>query len=104
MLGRNVGAERNFWAGVLPLFVKNMALPSIYARWNLTKATSGLSNLGLVRLPSPCEPFVERFDFVPTHPSCRGIAAGVVLAPCVLVYFVAQRVFLRGVQVAAGKG
>ena len=31
-------------------------------------------------------------------------AAGVVLFPCVLVYFVAQRVFLRGVQVAAGKG
>jgi len=31
-------------------------------------------------------------------------AAGVVLFPCMLVYFLAQRIFLRGVQVAAGKG
>ena len=31
-------------------------------------------------------------------------ASAVVLAPCVLVYFVAQKVFLRGVQVAASKG
>ncbi len=30
-------------------------------------------------------------------------ASAVVLAPCVLVYFLAQRLFLRGVQVAAGK-
>ena len=30
-------------------------------------------------------------------------ASGVILAPCVLVYFLAQRLFLRGVQVAAGK-
>ena len=30
-------------------------------------------------------------------------AAGVVLFPCVLVYFLAQRIFLRGVQVAASK-
>jgi len=31
-------------------------------------------------------------------------AAGVVLAPCVLVYFLAQRVLLRGVRTAASKG
>lgn len=30
-------------------------------------------------------------------------AAGVVLAPCVVVYFLAQRLFLRGVSVAASK-
>ena len=30
-------------------------------------------------------------------------ATGIVLAPCVLVYFLAQRLFMRGVQVAASK-
>jgi multiple sugar transport system permease protein len=30
-------------------------------------------------------------------------ASAVVLAPCVLVYFLAQRLFLRGVEVAASK-
>lgn len=30
-------------------------------------------------------------------------ASGVILAPCVLVYFLAQRLFLRGIQVAASK-
>lgn len=78
LLGRNVGAERSAWTRLLPLFVKNMALPSIYARWNLTKATSGLSNLGAVALPAPCEAFVEGIDFIPTHPSSRGISVGVV--------------------------
>jgi ABC-type glycerol-3-phosphate transport system permease component len=31
-------------------------------------------------------------------------ASAVVLAPCLLVYFVGQRLFLRGVRVAASKG
>ena len=30
-------------------------------------------------------------------------ASAVVLAPCVLVYFLAQRVFMRGIRVAASK-
>jgi hypothetical protein len=103
LLGRNVGAERNFWIRTLPLFVKNTAIPSIYARWNLTKATSGLSNLGLVTLPEPCEPFVDRFDFVTTHPSSRGVAVGVVtygdrLSICfhrLLVESTVERLFFR---------
>jgi len=30
-------------------------------------------------------------------------ASAVILAPCLIVYFLAQRLFLRGIQVAAGK-
>jgi ABC-type glycerol-3-phosphate transport system permease component len=30
-------------------------------------------------------------------------ATSVVLAPCVLVYFLAQKLFLRGVRLSAGK-
>ena len=31
------------------------------------------------------------------------MASGVILFPCILIYFLAQKVFMRGVQVAASK-
>ena len=39
-----------------------------------------------------------------TSVECLMAASAVVLAPCLLVYFLGQRLFLRGVRVAASKG
>ena len=39
-----------------------------------------------------------------TSVECLMAASAVVLAPCLIVYFVGQRLFLRGVRVAASKG
>ena len=78
MIGRNVGAEQNPFLRSVPLFLKNLILPEIYTRWSLSRATSGFSNLGRVVIPDQMIERVERFDFVPTHPSSRGINCGMI--------------------------
>ncbi len=78
MIGRNVGAEQNPFLRSVPLFLKNLIVPEIYTRWNLTQATSGFSNLGPVSVSERLEAHIERFDFVPTHPSTRGVSCGMI--------------------------
>lgn len=78
MIARNVGAEQNPFLRSVPLVLKNLILPEIFRRWNLNLATSGLSNLGQVSVPESWVDEIERFDFVPAHPSSRGVNCGVI--------------------------
>ena len=78
MIGRNVGAEQNPFLRSVPLFLKNLILPEIYTRWSLSQATSGLSNMGRATMPEAAGGAVERFDFVPAHPSTRGVSCGLI--------------------------
>ncbi len=77
-IARNVAAERSWRNRLVPLAVKNRVLPFTYDRFAQERTTSGLSNLGLVKLPPPLDAAVERFEFLPAPPTTRRIGCGVV--------------------------
>ena len=64
-MARNIRGERNPFARVVPLFVKDVILPTIYSSMTERYYTSGLSNLGKVTMPSHLSPYIKRFDFIP---------------------------------------
>lgn len=78
VISRNVGSERNPFLRHLPLAVKNALMPWIFRKWNLRWSTSGLSNLGQIRLPDAMAAQVERYDFLPTHPASRKLSCGAI--------------------------
>lgn len=55
-------AERNVFARVTPLFIKNLALQFIYRKLGDTTYTCTLSNLGKISVPASIEEYIERFD------------------------------------------
>ncbi len=77
-MARNVRGERNPVARILPLSVKNLILPSIYASVAEKHYTSGLSNLGSVDMPDHLAPYIKRFDFIPPPASGEKVKASVV--------------------------
>lgn len=77
-ISRNVGSERNVFLRHLPLLLKNRLMPWIFRKWSLRWATSGLSNLGQLRLPEAMNEHIERYDILPTHPSARGISCAAI--------------------------
>ncbi|MEM5947801.1 hypothetical protein WKV44_04510 [Spirochaetia bacterium 38H-sp] len=62
---RNVSSEKNIFARLTPLFIKNIILSKVYESWGDMRATSSLSNMGLIKLPEEIEKYIERFDFYP---------------------------------------
>lgn len=78
LLHRNVSATRNPLNRFVPLIFKNALMSNIYNRYGLSTTTSGLSNLGKVVMPEHLRPFIERFDFIPTHPGKRGVNCGII--------------------------
>lgn len=64
-MARNVRGEMRPAARLLPLAVKDILLPAIYSRYAETRYTSGLSNLGAIRMPEHLESYIKRFDFIP---------------------------------------
>lgn len=77
-ISRNVASEKNIFARLTPLFIKNLVLGKIYESWGDMRATSSLSNMGLVRLPENIEKHIERFDFYPPpNPTMKVCATAV---------------------------
>jgi hypothetical protein len=64
-MARNIRGEMRPAARLLPLAVKDILLPAIYSRYAETRYTSGLSNLGAIRMPEHLESYIKRFDFIP---------------------------------------
>jgi ABC-type glycerol-3-phosphate transport system permease component len=99
------GHLRIWWSVMLPLARPMMATVAIFtflATWNdlwgpliyLLSPEKGTLTLALAGFNRSYNTAVEHMM----------AASGVVLAPCLIVYFVAQKAFLRGVRVAASKG
>ena len=63
-IATNVNSEKSMIVRVMPLFVKNLVMKTIFSLVGERKSCLTLSNLGAVRIPSEMDGYVERFDFV----------------------------------------
>lgn len=76
-ISRNVKNEKNKLLRIIPLFIKNLMIPIVYQKFGERGYTSGLSNLGLVRMPKEIEKLIERFEFYPPPSKGNIIKMGV---------------------------
>ena len=63
-IAANVELEENFAVRCLPLVVKKPIIDYVNRHHGDIYFTQTLSNLGVVRLPEPMQPYVKAFDFV----------------------------------------
>jgi acetyl esterase/lipase/NRPS condensation-like uncharacterized protein len=64
MIATNVSNERILAVRLIPLFIKNIIMKTIFNSVGERKSCLTLSNLGNVELPEEMKPYVERFDFI----------------------------------------
>ncbi|RDW21299.1 alcohol acetyltransferase [Oceanobacillus arenosus] len=62
---RSVISEKFLVLRLMPSPIKDIVAPSIYSFFGEGQYTSGLSNLGIVSVPSEMEPFIERVECYP---------------------------------------
>ena len=74
----NVHDEERLFLKLTPLFIKNIVMKAIFMMVGERKSMLSLSNLGAVRLPSPMDEYIERFDFVLSPQSAAPYNAGVI--------------------------
>ena len=60
----NVRDEERMILKLTPLFLKNIVMKIIFMLVGEKKSTLSISNLGMVKLPSVMDDYVDRFDFV----------------------------------------
>jgi len=63
-IAANVGAERSFILKIMPLFIKNIAMKTVFNLFGERKSSITISNLGAVEIPDEMKLFVTRFDFI----------------------------------------
>ena len=61
-INANIGAEKNFFVRIMPLFIKNIALHISYKLFGENSYTTVLTNLGNVNAPKEFDEYVERYD------------------------------------------
>ena len=64
MIATNVSSERILAVKLMPLFIKNIIMKTIFNAVGERKSCLSLSNLGAVKLPEEMMPYVERMDFI----------------------------------------
>lgn len=64
-INRSVIGEESLALRLMPSPLKDIVAPSIYSFFGEGQYTSGLSNLGMVEVPSEIEQFIERFECYP---------------------------------------
>ncbi|MEJ8764649.1 alcohol acetyltransferase [Oceanobacillus sp. HCA-5259] len=62
---RSVISEKSLALRLMPSPIKDIVAPSIYSFFGEGQYTSGLSNLGIVQVPSEMEEFIERIECYP---------------------------------------
>jgi NRPS condensation-like uncharacterized protein len=62
---RSVIGEKSLALRLMPSPIKDMVAPSIYSFFGEGQYTSGLSNLGVVRMPEEMENYIERVECYP---------------------------------------
>ena len=67
-LSQNVGHEKSPLR-VLPLFIKSMAISTVYRRLGSTQCSGILTNLGSVKLPDEMADLIDSFELIPTPPN-----------------------------------
>lgn len=74
----NVRDEERMALKLTPLFLKNIVMKTIFMLVGEKKSTLSISNLGLVKLPTPMNEYVERLDFVLSVQSNAPYNAGII--------------------------
>ena len=69
LLSQNVGHEKSPLIRVLPLFIKSMAISTVYRRLGSTQCSGILTNLGSVKLPDEMADLIDSFELIPTPPN-----------------------------------
>jgi NRPS condensation-like uncharacterized protein len=64
MIAANLRSEKILAVRMVPLFLKNLVMKSIFNSVGERKSCITMSNLGQVRLPEEMKPYVSRFDFI----------------------------------------
>ncbi len=64
MIAANLRSEKILAVRMVPLFLKNLVMKSIFNSVGERKSCITMSNLGQVRLPEEMRPYVSRFDFI----------------------------------------
>ncbi len=60
----NVESEQMLIVKLMPLFIKNVVMKTIFNLVGEKKSCLSLSNLGAIKVPEKMEEYIERFDFV----------------------------------------
>lgn len=60
----NVKTEEVFLLKIMPLFIKNLAMKTVYNMVGERKSCINISNLGVIDIPDEMKEYVERFDFI----------------------------------------
>ncbi|MCX6334193.1 MAG: hypothetical protein NT092_07810 [Bacteroidia bacterium] len=68
-LSSNVSYEKLFIVRILPLFIKKMAIASVYRGFASKRWSGVVTNLGLVTLPGGMEDMVDLFEIIPPPPN-----------------------------------
>lgn len=64
MIAANVTSERILAVKIMPLFLKNLVMKTVFNVVGERKSCLSLSNLGAVTMPDAMMPYVERLDFI----------------------------------------
>lgn len=58
----NAAAQRNPFARIMPLFIKDFVVRTFYAKVQDKNSSAGLTNMGVLKIPPSMEPYVSRYD------------------------------------------
>ncbi len=64
MIATNVNSERSMFVKLMPLFIKNFVMKTVFNLVGERKICLSLSNLGAVKLPEIMKDYVNRMDFI----------------------------------------
>lgn len=73
-IATNVSEEKPIFIRLAPLFIKNLAISSVFKRSGERQFTSTLSNVGKTGIPTGADGLIRRFEFllgVPYDPTCN---------------------------------
>lgn len=78
-LSSNVSHERSLFIRVLPLFIKKLAIASIYKSIGSKQCSGIITNLGITRLPVEMSELTESIEIIPPPPNKKvKVSCGVV--------------------------
>lgn len=86
MITTNVKSERILAVKLLPLFIKNPIMKAVFNTVGEKTTCLSLSNLGMVKVPEPMAPFIERMDFVLGIQATRHHNCGIITYGDTLVF------------------
>ena len=78
MISRNVKNERNVFLRAFPVFIKDAIMPWIFHFYGERGFSTGISNVGLVKVPEKMERKIEKFEMYPPPSSGNIIKAAAV--------------------------